>query len=385
MDPERSADGDGVHSVLSARTLHRYVAREIALPAGAALLFLFQLLMALQLLRRTDVIFGSAVSLVDVGRLIANLTPHYLTLAMPISLLLGILVGLGRLAEDREVDVLRGCGASPVLLAVAPALLALAVAGATFALECGPEPLGLQAVRRQMDAVLERGVQKEVKPGVFYDQVTGLTLFAEQIDSATGAWHHVLVNDERDPRAPLLLLAESGQVAGSADGDLVLDLGRGEAHRPDASTDEYSEIHFGSARLAVGIEDSLLRRNTFRSPDDEATLWALAREVRETRAKGGWWQLPDVALQRRLGTPLAALALAFLGVPLALVGAGARGARARAYLFAALAVAFYYVLQHVGIGWGQAGKISPWLAGELPNLGATGAGALVWRLHGRRG
>ncbi|MHB1846466.1 MAG: LptF/LptG family permease [Deltaproteobacteria bacterium] len=374
---------------LGGTTLHRYVAREVALPAAAALLFLFQLLIALQLLRRSDVLFGPAVSARDIGLLLVNLTPHYLTLAMPISLLLGILVGLGRLAEDREVDALLGCGASPALFAVAPALLAVAVALLTFGLEAGPEPLGLQAVRLQMDAVLKRGVQEEVKPGVFYDEVTGLTLFAEEIDPVTGAWRHVLVNDERDPRAPLLLLAQEGRVARpGADQDLVLELGRGEAHRAGGGSDAdaYSLVHFERAKLSIGVDDSLLRRNTFRSPDDEATLSALAREAEELRRRGGWWQLSAIALQRRLGIPLAALAFAWVGVPLALLGAaarGAQGARARGYVLALLAVAIYYVLQHVGIGWGQAGKVPPWLAGELPNLVAAASGTLAWGALGR--
>ena len=245
--------------------IHRYVAREIALPAVTSLAFLYQLLIALQLLRRTDVLFGSDVGLRDVARLLLNLTPHYLTLATPIALLIGVLVGLGRLAEDREVDVLLASGAPPTLFLVAPLLLAAGVGVAVLGLELGPEPAGLQAVRQQIDEVLKRGVQRDLKPGVFYDQVTDLTLFAEIIDPATGEWRHVLVHDERDRQAPLLLLARSGRVLpAGAEPDLELELDQGEAHRQGG--DDYSKVAFQSAVLNIGVEGSLLRRNTFRSP-----------------------------------------------------------------------------------------------------------------------
>jgi lipopolysaccharide export system permease protein len=370
--------------------IHRYVAREIAVPAATSLAFLFQLLIALQLLRRTDVLFGSDVGLGDVARLLVNLTPHYLTLAAPIALLIGVLVGLGRLAEDREVEVLLGAGAPPALFAVAPLLLALGVGLLVLGLELGPEPAGLQAVRQQIDEVLKRGVQRDLKPGVFYDQVTDLTLFAETIDPATGEWRHVLVHDERDHQAPLLLLARSGGVVPASDvvavpdvsdGAMKLRLEDGEAHREGDG--DYSKVKFKSAILNIGVEGSLLRRNTFRSPDEELTLAELWAEIRRQRVANGWWQVPAVAFHRRLGLPLAALTFVWLGVPLA-IGTSARGSRARGYLFGILAIAGYYILQHLGIGWGADGKLAPWLAGELANAVALGAGAVAWVVVGRR-
>ncbi len=362
--------------------VHRYVAREIALPAVTSLAFLYQLLIALQLLRRTDVLFGSDVGLLDVARLLVNLTPHYLTLATPIALLIGVLVGLGRLAEDREVEVLLGCGVPPALFAVAPVLLALGVGVLVLGLELGPEPAGLQAVRQQIDEVLKRGVQRDLKPGVFYDQVTDLTLYAESIDPVSGEWRHVLVHDERDRQAPLLLLARSGGVMpAAADEDLKLKLVDGEAHRQGDG--DYSKVKFQSAILNIGVEGSLLRRNTFRSPDEELSLAELWAEIRRQRAANGWWQVPAVAFHRRLGLPLAALTFVWLGVPLA-IGTSARGSRARGYLFGILAVAGYYILQHLGIGWGADGKLAPFLAGELANVVALAAGAVAWLVVGAR-
>ncbi len=364
--------------------LQRYVAREIAAPAATSLAFLFQLLVGLQLVRRTDVLFGSAVEAKDVARLLVNLTPHYLTLAAPVALLIGILVGLGRLSEDREVEVLLGCGASPLTLAVAPLVLAGLVGALVLGLELGPEPAGLSAVHRQIDEILERSVQHDVKPGVFYDSVTNLTVYTEGIDPGSGAWRHVLVHDERDRQAPLLLLARSGGVVPAENGtDLRLRLDHGEAHRQQVGGADYSKVLFASAWLDVGVEDSLLRKNTFRAPDEEQTLADLWRESERQRRDRGWWQVPAVAFHRRLGLPLAAAAFAWLGVPLA-IGNRARGSRARGYLWGVAAVAAYYVLQHLGMSFGLDGRLPPWLAGELANVSAVAVGAVAWFLVASR-
>ncbi len=367
------------------RILDRYLAREVLAPAATALAFLFQLLVTLQLLRRTDVLFGSDLGLGGFLRLLLNLTPHYLTLSAPVALLVGVLVGLGRLAEDREIDVLLGSGVSPGTLAVAPLMLAAATGLLVLGLELGPEPAGLTAVRRQVNELIEGGVQHEVKPGVFYDQLSDLTLFTEDIDPATGDWRNVLVEDDRDRQAPLLLLARSGKVIPGHGGTMMkLALADGEAHRPRAQGPDYSMVRFRSALLDIGVEGSILRRNTLRAPDEERTLADLWDESRKERAAGGWWQLSAVAFHRRLGLPLAALSFVWLGVPIAIGSSGLGGARTRGWLLGLLAVAAYYVLQHLGIGWGTMGKLPPWFAGQLANVGAVAAGAGAWILVGRR-
>jgi len=352
-------------------------------PALASLALLFQLLVALQLLRRADILLGSEIHLGDVLELLGDLAPHYLVMALPVSVLLGVLVGLGQLAEDRELDALYSAGSSPWRLLLAPALLAMLAGGLVLGLALGPESRGLVRVRQKFDAILKLEVQRDVRPGIFYDEVTGLTLFADAIDPVTGDWRHVLVNDERDPRAPLLILAADGRViAEPGDEAIVLQLGRGEAHRQQAAGDDYTALRFQDASLAISVEDSLLRKNTLRSPDDEKSLPRLWRGT--FGAKDAGWRATAVAFHRRLGLVLSVLAFVWFGVPLALLPSPAGGARARGYLVAALALVGYFVLLRLGGGWGQDGKVWPWFSGQLANLTFLAAGGVAWLRLGRR-
>jgi lipopolysaccharide export system permease protein len=353
-------------------------------------------MIALQLLRRVDILLGTQVHLWDLLELLWDLTPHYLVMSVPVSVLLGVMVGLGQLSEDRELDALYSAGSSPWRLLVAPALFASAAALGVFGLTLGPESRGLVRVRQKFDAMLKLEVQRNVKPGIFYDEVTGLTLFAEQIDPDSGAWRHVLVNDERDARAPLLILAEDGRVlAEPGDSAITLKLGRGEAHRQQSEGDDYTALRFQDASIAISVEDSLLRKNTLRSPDDEKSLPRLWRETfgeprRELspelspKLTGDGWRLTAVALHRRLGMVLSVLAFVWFGVPLALVPARAGGARSRGYLVAALSLVGYFVLLRLGGGWGQEGRLWPWLSGQLANVTFFAAGSAAWFRLGSR-
>ena len=50
------------------------------------------------------------------GRMLLTLIPSALGLTIPMSLLVGILIGLGRMSGDREAMALLACGVSPYRL-----------------------------------------------------------------------------------------------------------------------------------------------------------------------------------------------------------------------------------------------------------------------------
>ncbi|HMK73287.1 MAG TPA: LptF/LptG family permease, partial [Myxococcaceae bacterium] len=93
--------------------LVRAVLRELGGPLAVWVAFLFLLLFVMQFLRGTDVLLGSAVTVGDYIRLAVNLSPHFLVMALPVGLLLAVLLGLGRMAEDRELLALGALGSPP--------------------------------------------------------------------------------------------------------------------------------------------------------------------------------------------------------------------------------------------------------------------------------
>src|SRR5436305_13058464 len=114
--------------------LDRLVLREILVPLGVGILAILQLLVILQLLQLNEIVFGSAVTLVDLGRLTLALAPHFLVVAVPLAFMLGVQLGIGRLAADRELVALSAAGVHPLRLYRIPIVLALALAVAVIVL-----------------------------------------------------------------------------------------------------------------------------------------------------------------------------------------------------------------------------------------------------------
>ena len=159
----------------------RYVAKEILLPFSAGLLFLTQLLLATQVLNQADVLFGSGVSFVDIAWIVGALVPNVLGYVLPISFLLGAVIGIGRLSEDREIVAMGAAGLSTARLVRVPVAIGLVVAAVAVWFSTHVEPAGFAFARMRLSEVVKRNVAHDVQAGTFYDQIPGYTLYAEKV------------------------------------------------------------------------------------------------------------------------------------------------------------------------------------------------------------
>jgi lipopolysaccharide export system permease protein len=358
--------------------LDRYLAREILLPFAAALLFLTQLLLASQLLAQADVLFGSGVGAWDVVRILADLVPHLLEYVLPVAFLLGAVLGVGRLAEDREVVALSSLGISPVRLTRVPLLLGGAVSALALGMALVVAPAGLRDARRRVDDVIRRNLQGEVRPGVFYEDIPGLTLYAARVDK--GAFHDLLIADRTNPSAPVVVVARGGRLEAGPGGGLRLILEDGEVHREEPGNADYVVARFARATADLGLGAALDARNSLASNPFELRPGEILREAGTGDARNRrYWQ---TFLWRRIAVPLGILALGILAVPIASLR---RGGRAAGYAASLLAVVAYYALLRVGEGLGHEGALPPWLAANLANLAAVAMAALLLGLLARRG
>ena len=112
----------------SAALVDRYLARLIAVPLLASLVIAAMLLLLEKMLRLFDFVAEEGGPVSVVWRMLANLIPEYLSLGIPIGLMLGILLAFRRLATSSELDVLLACGFSYRRLLRVPYMYAIVAA-----------------------------------------------------------------------------------------------------------------------------------------------------------------------------------------------------------------------------------------------------------------
>ncbi len=92
------------------RLINRYILREIAVPFCMILFVLTFVLLMGKILQVMDLMINKGIGFVEIALLILFLIPSFLVFTIPVSLLIAILIGLGRLSGDNEWTVLKMSG-----------------------------------------------------------------------------------------------------------------------------------------------------------------------------------------------------------------------------------------------------------------------------------
>src|SRR3954466_574378 len=151
------------------RILDRYLVREIALPFALGLTVLTFILVLPPILVAGEEFISKGVEWSIVARAMATLLPQALSLTIPMAVLLGILVGFGRLSADREFVAMQACGVSLLRLLRPVGLLALACWAATSYVLIVVVPAGNQTFREITFNIVASSAEGEVKPRVFFN------------------------------------------------------------------------------------------------------------------------------------------------------------------------------------------------------------------------
>src|SRR5207245_5248568 len=145
----------------------------------------------------------------------AALAPHFLVAAVPLAFMLGVQLGLGRLAADQEVLALSAAGTHPLRLYRVPIAIGGGLALVVAALTHWAEPWGLQQLNRVLNDVIKRNLESGLEPGIFNDGLPRFMIYVTSEDPAQdgpyATWHGLLIEDDVGDGPPPPALAEGGR------------------------------------------------------------------------------------------------------------------------------------------------------------------------------
>ena len=195
------------------KTIDRYVIREVVPPFILALLIFTFVLELPPVMQQLEQLLAKGVPWPTVGRIILLLSPQALGLTIPMALLVGLLIGLGRLSTDRESVALLACGVSPYrLLRPVLALSGVAMA-ATMYVMIEAIPDANQSYREILFATLSKKVESDIKPRVFFQDFPNWVLYPRN-EAAPGepGWKDVLLANTSKPDAVEAYMAGHGRI-----------------------------------------------------------------------------------------------------------------------------------------------------------------------------
>ena len=337
------------------RILTRYILKEVlshALLGGA--LFTFVLFMR-DLPHLLELVVRNSASLGMVLEILVLTLPNMFTVTIPMAVLVGILLGLSRLAADSEITAMRASGVGVwTFVAIVAVVSALGCAvGLANTLYLAPMA---SAKTLQMESeLLNAQASFEVQPRVFYEDFKNYVLYVEDVRAASGAahWRQIFLADLSDPRTPKITTGANATVVNEKGEGAVMRLRDGTEHQTDPDSPEhYTVSTFARTDLPLQLsapEDTRVGKS------DTPILAMPNRELLDrAHRKGGQWYL--IELHKRFAYPVACLVLMLVGVPLGI--SSKRGGKSAGFVLTIILVFVYYFLSLTGTQLARQGKVS---------------------------
>jgi LPS export ABC transporter permease LptF/LPS export ABC transporter permease LptG len=361
------------------RILDRYIAREVTRHAFLGLLIFTFVLFVPKLVRLMEIFVRHSGSASQIVTLFLCIVPSVLVFTIPMAVLIGVLLGLGRMSMDSEIIALTALGISRKRILVPVGLLAVIGALLTLLMTVWLAPLSLRTGRNLESTLATSQISFAVQPRVFDERFPHIVLYINDVAASGTHWNGVFIAEGASDSTSQITLAESAIVIAEPSlGKLELHLNGGTTHEFARSIpDHYSVTAFGRSDWPIEI--------TSIGPAKERAISYPERPFLELwRDRGPNWRDVRVELHQRLAFPVACFAFALIAVPLG--AQPRRGGRAAGSLLAIIVIAAYYLLLVTGAGFARQGIVPPaagmWAANLILTLFAV---ALFPRMERYRG
>ena len=289
-----------------------------------------------QSLKHVDLIVNRGISFFTFLNLTLLLLPSFLAILLPFALFIAVVHTYHRLTMDSEIIVLRAAGLSPLALAKPALILAGIIVVISYGITLYLQPAGVREFKDLQFTFRGDYSRVLLQEGVFNTLGDGLTVYI-RARQPNGVVQGILVHDNRDPAAPVTLMAESGFLVRTPKGPR-LSLINGNRQEFDAVRRKLGLLYFDRHNIDL---TSLIGEQgvRWREPRERYLheLFGPPRDandrayVAELRAEG----------HHRLVLPLFSIVLALLAVAALLGGEfSRRGQTGRLFLAAGLAIPF---------------------------------------------
>jgi LPS export ABC transporter permease LptF/LPS export ABC transporter permease LptG len=334
------------------RILDRYVVREVARHALLGLLIFTFVLFVPKLVRLMELFVRHSGSGSQIAQLFACILPSVFVFTIPMAVLVGVMLGLGRMSMDSEIIALSALGISRTRILVPVGVIALVGALLTLLMTAYLAPLSLRNFRNIETDLITSQISFQVQPRVFDERFPHMVLYLNDVSASGTHWNGVFLAEAGAESGSQITLAESAIViAEPKQGKLELHLNGGSTHEFSRSDpNHYSVTAFGRSDWPIEVNGLAPSKERELSLPEQflPQLWHGTSQP---------WRDARVELHQRFAFPVACLIFALVAVPLG--AQPRRGGRAAGTLLAIIVIGSYYLLFIVGASLSRQGVVPP--------------------------
>jgi len=284
--------------------LNRYLLREVGQTWLAVTVVLLLILMTNQFAAVLGEAAASQIPRDAIVRVLGLTVVQYLTILVPLSFFLAIMLSLARLYHDSEMSAMMACGIGPVQLYRPLLMLGVLLAGGVAWLALVASPAAVREVKALAEMARRDSGLGLLEPGRFISfGDSGAVMYAESL-TGDQHLHKVFVQRRVGERVEVILADEAWQVVADDGNYREVIFARGRRYEGQPGEAKFRIVEFAEHGIPFAIP---VVRHSLLNADERATSALLHSSDPVDRAELHW----------RLAPALTLLVLTVIAVPLA--------------------------------------------------------------------
>ncbi len=280
----------------------------------------FVMVLVGNLRRIADLVINRGVDILSVGKLFLFMTPYIVTYALPISVLIAVLMALGRLSGDNEIVAIRASGIH--FFSLLFPLLILGVILSLFLVIFNDRAASFAhyAYRKTLTEVGIRRPAAAFEEGVFINSFSDYILFIYRVDAKKNKLSNIRIYQPRENGPTRTIIARSGEfITDPGKGTVKLKLMDGSSDEPDPNNPlNFYKLNFKSYFMSLSLSQAQDKDKLGKKPKD-MSLRELRSEIDKLKNEGIDTTPLLTEINEKMALAFSTLAFILLGSSLAMI------------------------------------------------------------------
>ena len=351
---------------MSINIIDRYILRElikiflITVGALTTVLYLDKFLFI------AENIVNRGVSVLEVFLIMIYISPSYLALTVPISVLVASVATFNQFSASNEWVAMKSCHLS-FMQTMRPVLIfsiftyILAVIIMVYAL-----PWGNYAYKQKTYEIIKNRADINIKPNILNYDFKDLVILAKKREKKF-QFRDILLADTTQSKSPKIITANQAIILPNIESlKIRLELTSGTIHELGDKLSEYQTINFDTYELNLSLPDTAQLEKEALVGHRELSINLLLKQIKDFENKGLPTFAAKVELSKKFAIPFTCLLFGLLGAPLGIHSS--RGGKSGSFATSIMVILLYYMGLIFAQNMGKSGQVEPYSSIWVPNI-----------------
>jgi len=311
-------------------------------------------------------IVNRGVSILEVFLIMIYISPSYLALTIPISVLVASVATFNQFSASNEWIAMKSCHLSfmqtmrPVLIfSIFTYLVAVIIM--VYAL-----PWGNFAYKQKTYEIIKNHADINIKSNILNYDFKGLVILAKKREKKY-QFRDIFIANTTQPKSPKIITANQAIILPIIESlKIRLKLTGGTIHELGDKLSEYQTINFDTYELTLSLPDTAQLEKEALIGHRELSISLLLKQIKDFEKKGLPTFSAKVELSKKFAIPFTCLLFGLLGAPLGIHSS--RGGKSGSFATSIMVILLYYMGLIFAQNMGKSGQIEPYSSIWIPNI-----------------